>query len=108
MMSSKRNWRRCPVVVLQIEHPVGDFELWKGTFDADPARRREGGVRGYRILRPIDDPQRVQIELEFDDRTAAAAFGERLAALWATPSAAGLGIGRPDVRLTEVADSHTY
>lgn len=96
------------MIVVHIEHPVGDFDTWKAAFDADPVGRREGGVRRYRILRPLDDAGRVAIELEFDDRTTAAAFGQRLATLWSTPGAAGLGIGRPDIRLTEVADSHTY
>lgn len=96
------------MIVVRIEHPVGDFDAWKAAFDTDPVGRREGGVRRHRILRPIDDPSRVAIELEFDDRPTAAAFRERLVALWAAPATSGLGIGRPEVRVAEVAESVAY
>jgi hypothetical protein len=28
------------MIVVRIEHPVADYEAWKGAFDADPADRR--------------------------------------------------------------------
>lgn len=96
------------MIMVRIEHTVGDYERWKAAFDSDPVGRREGGVRRYRVLRPVDDPGRVAIDLEFDDQTAAAAFGERLAALWAGPTASALGLGRPDLRIAEIADSGSY
>lgn len=96
------------MIMVRIEHSVGDYERWKAAFDSDPVGRQQGGVRHYRVLRPLDDRDRVAIELEFDDRAKAAAFGERLAALWAGPAAATLGLGRPELRLVEIADSGSY
>jgi hypothetical protein len=94
--------------MVRIEHTVADFDRWKAAFDSDPVGRQQGGVREYRVLRPLDDRDRVAIELEFDDRATAAAFGERLTALWASPSAATLGLGLPELRVAEIADSGSY
>ena len=43
--------------VLQIEHPVRDFETWKAAFDGGQERREAGRVRRYQVYRPIDDPK---------------------------------------------------
>ncbi len=94
--------------MVHIEHTVGDYERWKTAFDSDPVGRQQGGVRRYRVLRLLDDPDRVAIELEFGDRATATAFGERLTALWAGPVAVDLGLGQPEVRLAEIADSGSY
>jgi hypothetical protein len=52
--------------ILRIEHPVPDFDGWKTAFDNDPVGRKQSGVRRYQILRAIDDPNYVMIDLEFD------------------------------------------
>ncbi|MDA0167862.1 hypothetical protein OJ998_02090 [Solirubrobacter taibaiensis] len=52
--------------VVQLEHSVKDFEMWKGAFDRDPIDRRALGVRHHRVLRPLDDPHYVVVELDFD------------------------------------------
>ena len=54
------------MIILQIEHPVQDFNAWKRVFDSDPANRKESGVRRYRIFKTIDNPNYIIIELEFD------------------------------------------
>ena len=54
------------MVILQIEHTVLNYAGWKKAFDDDPIGRQRAGVRYYRILQPIDDPNYVLIELEFD------------------------------------------
>ena len=51
--------------VLQIEHPIRDFDTWKGAFDRFSDKRRQSGVR-RQVLRPNDDPNYVVIELGFD------------------------------------------
>jgi hypothetical protein len=38
------------VFILQIEHPVPNFEGWKAAFDSDPIGRERSGVRRYRIF----------------------------------------------------------
>src|SRR6266540_462043 len=52
--------------ILRIEHPVAEYHTWKEAFDRDPVGREKSGVRRYRILRPIDDPNYVMIDLEFN------------------------------------------
>ena len=68
--------------VLSIEHAVRDFDAWKRAFDSDPVGREQNGVRRYRVLRAVDDPNFVVIELEFDSAAAAAAFAGKLRDLW--------------------------
>jgi hypothetical protein len=43
--------------------------MWKAAFDHDPIDRRGLGARRHRVYRPLDDPNYVVGELEFDTRT---------------------------------------
>jgi len=89
------------VTILRIEHPVPDFERWKQAFDSDPVGRAQSGVRRYRILRSVDDPSYVMIDLELDDPEAAAALLARLRELWS-----GVDVMRdPRTRIAEVVES---
>lgn len=67
---------------LRIEPLVPDFNAWKAAFDNDPIGRERSGVRRYRILRPIDDPNYVMIDLEFDGPEEAEASHTALRELW--------------------------
>jgi hypothetical protein len=78
------------VPVLQIEHAVRDFDAWKAAFDSDPLGREQGGVRQYRILQPIDDPNYVIVDLEFDNSVEADAFRLALREMWVRAEAEGL------------------
>jgi hypothetical protein len=95
------------MIVLQIEHPVRDFDAWKGAFDSDPVDRERGGVRSYRVLRPVDDPNYVVVDLEFVTRPEAEAFREALRDLWRGAEAAGL-IESPRVRIVESVETKAY
>jgi hypothetical protein len=92
------------MAILQIEHPVRDFEGWKKAFDSDPVGRTQGGVRRHRISRPADDPNYVVIELEFDGPDEADAFLLRLRSLRSRVVDEGL-IGEPQARILEVAET---
>jgi ribosomal protein L35AE/L33A len=70
------------MVMVRIEHPVPDFEGWKKAFDSDPVNRKKSGVRRYRILRPVDDPRYVMIDLELDTRKQAEELLAALRVLW--------------------------
>jgi hypothetical protein len=49
---------------------VANFDEWKAMFDHDPPRAREKAT-GYRILRGVEDPNEVYIQVEFpSDETA--------------------------------------
>lgn len=52
--------------IVRIEHPVKDFDAWRAAFDSDPAGRQASGVRRYRIMRDLQEPELVLIDLELD------------------------------------------
>lgn len=41
------------MIVLQLEHPVPNFDGWKKAFESDPVGRRRGGVVRYSILKKL-------------------------------------------------------
>ena len=58
---------------------VGDYDAWKPMFDADtPGTRRS--AKGYRLLRGVEDPNEVFIQVEFASVDEARAARERLLA----------------------------
>jgi hypothetical protein len=73
---------------LRIEHTVADFDGWKQAFDSDPADRRGSGVRGYRVLRSIEDPNFVMIDLEFDSVEEAEGLLSKMRQIWSGPGKA--------------------
>ena len=91
---------------LHIEHSVGDYDTWKRTaFDADPVGRAKSGVRRHRISRPVDDPNFVMIELEFETRPEAEMMRATLQKLWRNPLAQ---IGAPAARIIEIVENKEY
>jgi hypothetical protein len=59
---------------LHIEHPISDIETWSAAFSRLAGARREAGVRTERVQRPIDQPDYVVIDLDFDTSDAAERF----------------------------------
>ena len=70
------------MLILHIEHKVPNFDGWKKAFESDPINRKKLGVRRYSILRPIDDPNYVIIDLEFESLKDAENTLEALRNLW--------------------------
>ncbi len=93
------------MVIVRIAHPVADFATWKAAFDRDPIGRQAGGVRRYRIVRSVGEPEAVGIDLEFDDLPTAERFRDGLVRLWGTDTARSLGIGSPRATLHEEAET---
>ncbi len=95
--------------VLQIEYPVPEYAAWKAAFDRDLLDREGSGVRRYRVLRPVDDPNYVLIELEFDEAEPAETY---LAALrrqfYSSRDASPASGGGPNTRIVEVAEAKEY
>lgn len=87
--------------ILRIEHPVPDFDAWQRAFDNDPIGRERGGVRRHRILREVDDPNQVMIDLEFDGLAEAQAFLAALRELWGRVDV----MRDPTVRIAEMVVS---
>jgi hypothetical protein len=95
--------------ILQIEHPVPDFDAWKKEgFDSDPVGREHGGVRRYRISRPIDDPKYVMIDLEFDSSSEAEAFRTALRGMWGRVQGQFGWTESPRARIVETVESKEY
>jgi hypothetical protein len=96
------------VPTLQFEHAIKDFAMWKAAFDRDPIDRRRLGVRRSRVCRPLDDPNYVVGELEFDTTAEAEACGAALRELWNSPQAAPALNGAPRVRIVVAVEDHEY
>ena len=94
------------MIVLQIEHPVPDFNAWKKTFDNDPANRKQSGVKRYKIFRQADNPNYIIIELEFDNLTQAEAMHTALQKLWNLVE--GKVIMNPKARIIEFVEGKEY
>ena len=91
------------MVTLRIEHPVPDFDARRRTFDSDPLGRERSGVRRYRVLRSLDEPSYVMVDLDFDGRDEAEAMREALLRLWGRVQPEGL-VGDQRARIAEVLE----
>jgi hypothetical protein len=96
------------MTILHMEHVVRDFGMWKKAFDSDPIGRQRSGVRHYQVLRPVDDPNYVMIDLAFDSTQAAEACLAALHELWRSPTASSVLMGKPQTRIIEVMESKQY
>jgi hypothetical protein len=92
--------------IVQIEHPVPSFEGWKQAFDSDPIGRERSGVRRYRVMRPVDDPNFAIIELEFDDLGEAETVLNALRQLWRRVE--GTVMSDEKYRIVEMVEAKAY
>lgn len=92
--------------MLRIEHAIPDFEGWKRAFDSDPVDREKSGVRRYQILRPIDNPAHVMIDLEFDSLSQAEALLVAMRVVWGRVE--GTIIMNPQAQIVEMVNTKTY
>lgn len=92
--------------ILRIEHPVPNYEGWKKAFDSDPVGREKSGVRRYQILRPVDDPNYVMIDLEFDTAEQAEALLAAMRVVWGRVE--GTIIMNPQSRIVEAVETKAY
>jgi hypothetical protein len=92
--------------VLRIEHPVSDYDRWKEAFDADPVGRKRAGVRRYRIMRRIEDPNYVVIDLEFDTLAEAGSLLGAMRTVW--DRVAGVVMSDPRAEVVEVVETREY
>lgn len=88
---------------LRIEHAVPDFEAWKHAFDSDPADRRGSGVRRYQVLRSVEDPNFVMVDLEFDSTAEAEGLLDKMRQIWGGPGKAVMK--DPRAQIAETVES---
>ncbi len=92
------------MATLHIEHRITDFETWSMAFNRFADVRRDAGVRGHRVQRPVDDPAYVVIDLDFDTPDEATAFLAFLRTkVWAIPGNAPALAGTPETMILEPA-----
>ncbi len=89
--------------ILRIEHPVPNYDSWKTAFDSDPAGRERSGVRRYQILRSMDDPNYVMIDLEFDSKGEAEALLAAMREVWSRVE--GKIMYNPQAHIVEIVES---
>jgi ribosomal protein L35AE/L33A len=94
------------MVILRIEHPVPNYDTWKQAFDSDPAGRKQSGVHRYRILRSLDEPNYVLIDLEFNTKSEAEALLAQMREVWGRVE--GTVMWNPQARIVEVVESKEY
>ena len=95
--------------ILRIEHQIHNFDSWKAAFDSDPAGRQQSGVTRYRVLRPIDDPNYVMIDLEFKSLREAEAFlGTLRRDVWGSRQVAPALVSSPQAQIFEMVESKEY
>lgn len=89
--------------ILRIEHAVPDFTGWKHAFDSDPADRKASGVRRYHVLRSVEDPNYVMIDLEFDSLEEAEGLLNTMRRVW---SGEGRNVMRnPQARIVDTVET---
>ena len=95
--------------VVQIEHPIRDFDTWKAAFDRFSDKRRHSGVRRHEIFQPTDDPNYVVLDLEFESEGQAEAYlGWLLREVWSSREASPALAGGPQTRIVTVMESQEY
>lgn len=92
--------------LLHIEHPIFNFDGWKQAFDGDPVGRKKSGVRRYQILRPVDDPNYVMIDLEFNTVEQAEALLAAMRVVWGRVE--GTIMENAQSRIVEVVETKEY
>lgn len=92
------------MATLHIEHPITDFGTWHAAFARFADARSRAGVREQRVLRPVDDPAYVVVDLDFDTVEQAEKFlGFLRANVWGSTLNAPALAGKPQARVLETA-----
>lgn len=90
------------MTTLHIEHAITDFDTWQDAFQRFEQARVRAGVLRHRIIWPVNDPQYVVVELDFDSAVEAQAMLAFLTAqVWSSLSSAPALVGAPRTRILE-------
>jgi hypothetical protein len=90
------------MTTLRIEHAIHDYDIWKKAFDGFAEARENAGVRSFVIRLPIDDPNYLMLDLEFDTVDRAEGFATFLnERVWSSPMASPALAGTPQTRILE-------
>ncbi|WP_154402812.1 hypothetical protein [Nocardioides speluncae] len=95
------------MTTLHIENTVHDYDEWKAVFDKFERFRTDHGVRSYRVSRLADDPQRVNVDLDFATADAAVEFRGELEKIRRTPQSQAQLIAQAAPQLFEVVEQRS-
>lgn len=70
--------------IVQIEQESPMYDRWKAAFDNDPIDRKKHGVRRHSIVRAVDNPNHVIINLAVESLGEAETLVGSLKELWKT------------------------
>lgn len=89
---------------LHIQHAITDFGTWATAFNRFADARHHAGVRAQRVHRPVDDPNYVVVDLDFDSTDEAMAFRSFLETqVWGIQGNAPGLAGLPETIILETA-----
>ena len=92
------------MTTLHIEHAISDFDRWLTAFQRFADARIQAGVRAHRVQRPVDDPNYVVIDLDFDTVDDAQRFlGFLQTKVWSSAQNAPALVGAPQTRILQPA-----
>ncbi len=92
------------MTTLHIEHAISDFGVWTAAFERFADVRAKFGVRAQRVRQPVDDPNYVVIDLDFDTPDDASRFlGFLQANVWSSASNAPALVGTPQTKILQEA-----
>ncbi len=90
------------MTTLRIEHAITDYQIWKEAFDGFAEARSKAGVRSCAIRLPVDDPNYLMLDLEFDKPDVAERFAEFLVQhVWSSPASSPGLAGAPRTRILD-------
>lgn len=88
------------MTTLRIEHAITDYQQWRKAFDGFAEARAKAGVRSFAIRLPVDDPQYLMLDLEFDSASLAQTFADFLRQhVWSSPASSPGLAGAPRARI---------
>ena len=92
------------MTTLQIEHAITDFATWHAAFQRFHEARTRAGVLRHRIYQPVDDPNYVVIDLDFNTPAEAQAMlGFLTTQVWSSSASAPALVGAPTTRILQSA-----
>jgi hypothetical protein len=91
------------MVTLHIEHPITDRDVAR-RLDGFADARRNAGVIGERVARPVDDLRYIVVGLDFESTERACAFRSFLETqVWSSPTASPGLDGHPRTMVLQPA-----
>lgn len=94
------------MATLRIEHAIQAYETWQKAFDSFAEARTEAGVRSFVIRQPVDDPQYLMLDMEFDTVERAEAFAEFLRQrVWSSSASSPALAGAAQTRILDLRRS---